>query len=303
MTLVFANGPDDGPLFFPVTPFAADGSLAVEQLQEHVASRLQYRPGAVFVACGTGEYFSLGRDEYERAVAAVVEVVAGRTPVVAGAGYGGVVCAEYLESAKRARADGVLLFPPYATVTDQAGLVAHYSGIAQASPLPVVVYQRDHVHFSPATAAALSKIPNIIGLKDGHGNLENLQRIKLTADARWSYFNGMPTAELSSAAFTGLGIRLYSSAVFAFLPELAVDFYRAVQKNDSARCDQLLREFYLPFGDLRDKRQGYGIALIKAGLRLRGSKVGGVRPPLVDPTPEHEEILGALIKHGLKLVA
>jgi 5-dehydro-4-deoxyglucarate dehydratase len=301
VTLDFSGTADGGPLFFPVTPFDGDGDVDLERIGEHVESRLPYGPAGVFVACGTGEFFSLGREEYERAVAAVVEVVDHAIPVVAGVGYGGSVCEDYLAAAHRSGADGVLAFPPYSTVTDQDGLIAHYAEVARRSPLPVVVYQRDHVQFTARTAEALAGIANIIGLKDGLGDMEALQRVKSTVGARWSYFNGMPTAELSSAAFVGLGIPNYSSAVFAFLPELAVAFYQAQRAGDRDRCETLLRDFYLPFADLRDKRQGYGISLIKAGLRLRGYKVGSVRPPLVDPSPEHERVLEALIELGLQL--
>jgi 5-dehydro-4-deoxyglucarate dehydratase len=298
-----AESAEAGPLFFPVTPFTQGGVVDLDELEQHIASRMDYRPAGVFVACGTGEFFSLGLDEYADVVRSVVEVVGGRVPVVAGVGYGAALGAEFLSRADSAGADAVLVFPPYATAADQRGLVAHYTSIAALSGLPVIVYQRDHVQLSTESASSLADIANIVGLKDGLGDLENVQRIKSTVGDRWIYFNGMPTAELSAPAFMGVGIPRYSSAVFAFLPEVALAFHRSLRNGDVAGRERLLRDFYVPLANLRDARQGYAVSLIKAGLRLRGGKPGSVRAPLVDPTPEHEVVLDGLIQRGLELVA
>lgn len=291
-----------GILFFPVTPFHDDGSLDLAAFRAHVETRLSFSPDAVFVACGTGEFYALGLDEYEQLVAAAVEVAGGIVPVIAGAGYGAALASEFLRRAERAGADGILAFPPGATIAGQAGLLDHYRAIAASTSLPIIVYQRDRVRLLADTVARLLEIDNIVGLKDGSGDLESVQQIRLAAGDRWSYFNGMPTAELSSAAYAGLGIRAYSSAVFAFLPEVAVAFRRALFEGDAPVTELLLREFFAPFASLRDRGEGYAVSLIKAGLRLRGEGVGPVRAPLANPTREQESELAALISHGLELV-
>lgn len=289
-------------LFFPVTPFDERGALDLPAFRAHLAAGLAHSPGGVFVGCGTGEFFALGLDEYERLVAAATEVVSGAVPVVSGLGYGAALAAEFLTRAQRAGADAALLFPPPGVVGGQAGLLSHYSQVAGGSPLPLIIYHRDQVQLTAETVAELLELDTIVGLKDGRGNLEQIQRIKLSSGDRWVYFNGLPTAELSQAAFAGLGVSSYSSAVFAFLPEVAVAFHRSFLADDRERQDLLLREFYLPFADLRDLGSGYPVSLIKAGLRIRGRRVGSVRPPLADPSVGHTQRLAELISHGLDIV-
>lgn len=301
MTIEFDWQTNASPFFFPVTPFAPDGSVDLDALRSHIASRLPWRPPGIFVACGTGEFSSLSLDEYEQVVAAAVEVAEGAVPVVAGVGYGAQLCLLFLERAQRAGAQAALVFPPYATVADQRGLLAHYSAIARASSLPLILYQRDHVQLHPSTAVELAGLERVAGLKDGTGNLENLQRIVTSVGDRWMYFNGMPTAELSVPAFLGLGIESYSSATFAFLPEVASAFYQSVRSGDVATRDRLLETFYLPLAVIRDRRPGYAVSLIKAGLKARGIDAGSVRPPFTDPSPVDARELGELIEHILRM--
>ena len=117
----------------------------------------------------------------------------------------------------------------------------------------------------------------------------------------FQFFNGMPTAEMSVPAYRGMGVNLYSSAVFCFAPEISLAFYRAVTGGDDALRDRLLAEFFAPLVALRSTTPGYAVALVKAGVRLRGLDAGGVRPPLIDPTPEHLEELQRILAAGLAI--
>jgi len=90
--------------------------------------------------------------------------------------------------------------------------------------------------------------------------------------------------------------------VFAMAPEIANGFYQAYAAHDDARREELLRGFYRPLVALRDQVPGYAVSLIKAGVRMDGLPVGGVRAPLVDPTPEHEAALADLLARGRELV-
>ncbi len=119
----------------------------------------------------------------------------------------------------------------------------------------------------------------------------------------FQFFNGLPTAEMTAPAYKGIGVELYSSAVFAFAPEIALAFHRALAEDDDALGDdRLLDEFYGPLVALRDEVPGYAVSLVKAGVTLRGLDVGGVRAPLLDPAPEHVARLAKLIDHGLEVV-
>ncbi|MBB6078761.1 dihydrodipicolinate synthase/N-acetylneuraminate lyase [Streptomyces paradoxus] len=119
----------------------------------------------------------------------------------------------------------------------------------------------------------------------------------------FQFFNGLPTAEMTAPAYRGVGVELYSSAVFAFAPEIALAFHRALADGDDALVSRLLDEFYGPLVALRDEVPGYAVSLVKAGVTLRGLDVGGVRAPLLDPAPEHIARLAKLLDHGLEVAA
>jgi hypothetical protein len=116
---------------FPVTHFLADGSLDPESYRSHVAYMLENGPAALFAAGGTGEFFSLGLDEYERIVSITVETAAGKAPVVAGVGYGTAMAGEFARRAERAGADGILLLPPYLVQVEQEGLFRHVDALCR----------------------------------------------------------------------------------------------------------------------------------------------------------------------------
>ncbi|MET0132573.1 MAG: 5-dehydro-4-deoxyglucarate dehydratase [Kibdelosporangium sp.] len=292
----------DGVLFFPVTPFDATGRVAEDVLTEHVKHGVAAGPGGVFAACGTGEFNALSVAEFERVVAVAVEATAGRVPVFAGAGGALPIARQFAAAAERAGADGLLLLPPYLVSSPPAGLVRFVEEVTQASDLPVIVYQRNNAVFTPESAVQVACLPKVIGLKDGFGDIDQMQRIVLTVRARvdkpFQFFNGLPTAELTVPAYRGIGVELYSSAVFCFAPEISLGFYKAVTTGDKALTARLLTDFYLPLVQLRDKVPGYAVSLVKAAVAKTGLDVGGVRPPLVDPSPEHLVELDRIIAAG-----
>ncbi|GAA1059241.1 5-dehydro-4-deoxyglucarate dehydratase [Agromyces bracchium] len=296
----------DGVLFFPVTPFDAEGRVDLDVLGEHLETRLPFGPGGVFPACGTGEFHALSAREAIDVVRTSVDVVAGRVPVIAGAGGPLGHAIELARGAAEAGADGLLLLPPYLVSGTTDGLVAWVEAVAAASDLPVIVYHRGTARYTADAVTRLAANPKVVGFKDGTGDIGLAQEIVLAAEAAgrddWAFFNGLLTAELSQGAYRGIGIPLYSSAAFAMIPELAALHYRAYVDGDETTRMSLLREFYTPLVRLRDETPGFGVSLIKAGLRLRGLPVGSVRPPLVDPTPEQEQRLAAILDCGLALV-
>ncbi|MCH5676303.1 5-dehydro-4-deoxyglucarate dehydratase [Streptomyces gilvus] len=297
-----------GVLFFPVTPFAPDGSLDGERLARHIESGVAAGAGGVFVACGTGEFHALTAEEIERATRIAVEAVDGRVPVLAAAGGPPPVARDQAARIRRAGADGILLLPPYLVSAPQRGLVRYVEEVSGASDLPVIFYQRGTTRLTEATAAEIAALPRVVGLKDGVGDIERMHRIVRAVRAvpgteDFQFFNGLPTAEMTAPAYRGIGVELYSSAVFAFAPEIALAFHRALTEGDETLVTTLLDEFYGPLVQLRDEVPGYAVALIKAGVTVRGLDVGGVRAPLLDPTPEHMARLTELIAHGLEVVA
>ena len=291
-----------GLFSFPVTPFTESLEIDLARFREHVGWMVEGKPAALFVCGGTGEFFSLDLAEFRHLVKAAVEETGGRLPVIAGIGYGTKLALSFVKAAENAGADGLLVLPPYLLQSEQQGLYEHYCRIAESARLGLIIYQRDNAIFAPATVARLCELKNVIGFKDGHGNMELLLRIQKQAGDRLTIINGMPTAELSAAAFKGLGIVNYSSAGFNFVPPIAKAFYEALVKDDRPAMGRLLDAFYRPLADLRDRKKGYAVSLIKAGLRAIGKAAGPVRPPLVNCSVEEQEKLKAIIADGLAAV-
>jgi 5-dehydro-4-deoxyglucarate dehydratase len=304
----------DGLLFFPVTAFDQDGRFAPDAYHAHVEARLAHGPGAVFAACGTGEFPALAPAEYEQVVRTAVGAAAaadsgsaGRVPVIGGCGYGTALALEYAHAAQRAGADGLLVLPPYSADGGQDGLLRHYTALAAGTDLDLILYQRDTTVFAPETVVELAQVPNIVGFKDGRGDLDLMLRVvsavRASATTDFQYFNGMPTAEMTQQAYRAVGVPLYSSAVFCFAPDLALAFHGALERGERETVDRLVDVFFRPYVQLRNVRPGYAVSLVKALTRAGGHDVGPVRAPLVEPTAEHVAEALALIERAREAVA
>lgn len=303
----------NGILFFPVTPFDQHDRVDSDLLATHLTTQLEHAPGGIFAACGTGEFHALSAAEVDVVVRTAVATVAdaattaaGAVPVIAGAGGPLGHARQVARAAADAGAEALLVLPPYLVGGPQAGLVAYVEAVAAASDLPVIVYHRANAQFTPASIRRLADNPKVIGFKDGVGDVGAAQLIVRAVAAAgrddFSLFNGLLTAELTQAAYRGIGIPLYSSAAFAMIPEVANAYYRAYTDGNEARRLELLDAFYTPLVALRDETPGFGVSLIKTGLRLGGLPVGGVRAPLVDPTPDQERRLAEILEAGRALL-
>jgi 5-dehydro-4-deoxyglucarate dehydratase len=285
-----------GLLSFPVTPFTSALAFDERRYRDNLAWLSGYDVAGLFAAGGTGEFFSLSPAEVESVVRAAADEVHGRLPVLAGAGYGTAIAVEMAQAAERAGADGILLLPPYLVFSEQDGLAAHVEAVCRATRLGVIVYNRDNAVLAEDTLARLcDKCPNLVGYKDGIGDIELMQRIRLRMGDRLVYVGGLPTAETFALPYLDMGVTTYSSAVFNFAPEFATGFYAAVRARDHARIDAGLREFILPLVAIRNRKKGYAVSMIKAGMKAIGRDSGPVRPPLTDLTPEEFDQVTALI--------
>ncbi|MFF4028557.1 5-dehydro-4-deoxyglucarate dehydratase [Streptomyces sviceus] len=296
------DGMARGVLSFPLTSFHDDGTLDPDGFRAHVAAQIATGPGAVFPACGTGEFFSLDEDEYRQVVTIAVEEAGGRVPVVAGIGYGWAQAVRFARIAEEAGADALLVLPHYLVAAPQDGLVAQLEQIAARTRLPLIAYQRGQVAFGVDAFRRVAAIDGVIGLKDGHSDLDRLQRLTLAAPEDFLFFNGASTAEIQARAYATVGVPAYSSAVHAFAPEIANAFFTALRDGDDKAVEKLLRDFYVPLVELRDRVPGYAVSLVKAAARLRGRPVGPVRAPLTDPSDADLADLRVLLTTGLDLV-
>ena len=186
--------------------------------------------------------------------------------------------------------------PPYLTGCPKAGLVEYASSILTNTSLPVIYYNRANGILGTNELAVLAeRHSNLIGLKDGVGDIASLNDAIRSIGDRLVYIGGVPTAEMYAEAYLAIGVNTYSSAVFNFVPELALQFYNALRAGDRETTKRIIQEFFIPFCRLRDRETGYGVSLIKAGARAQGYPAGDVRPPLTMPTPEEFDQLQRII--------
>lgn len=286
-----------GLLSFPVTPFDRDLNVDERRYREHLAWQASYDVAGLFAAGGTGEGFSLSRDEVGRVVRVAVSAVGGRVPVVAPAMGATADAVAQAKAAQAAGAAGILLFPPYLTESGQDGLIARVNAVCDATDLGVIVYNRANGVLGDRSVAALAeRNATFVALKDGVGNIEKITRIYARLGDRLTYIGGLPTAEMFALPMLQLGVTTYSSAIFNFAPEFALEFYAAVRAGDHDGVYRRLREFVIPYSDIRDRVPGYAVSIIKAGLKVTGRDAGPVRPPLQDLTEAELAELAALVE-------
>ena len=285
-----------GLLSFPVTPFKADYSFDEATYRSNMDWLCGYDVAGLFAAGGTGEFFSLTPAEVAKVVAVAVDETKGRTPVLAGTGYGTAIASEIAAAAERAGADGLLLLPPYLVHSEQQGLAAHVEAVCASTKLGVIVYNRDNAMLNEDTLARLcDRCPNLVGYKDGVGDIELMTRVHSRMGDRLTYVGGLPTAETFALPYLDMGVTTYSSAVFNFVPEFATAFYAAVRRRDHAVIDAGLRNFILPLIAIRNRKKGYAVSIIKAGMKVIGRDSGPVRSPLTDLNESEIEEVAALV--------
>jgi 5-dehydro-4-deoxyglucarate dehydratase len=285
-----------GLLSFPVTDFDAQGAFDPRGYARRMEWLIPYGPKALFVTGGTGEFFSLTGDEYPAIIKTAVDTCRGQVPVVAGAGGPTRFAIQCAQAAQKAGAQGILLLPHYLTEAGQEGLAAYVEAVCRSVDIGVIAYNRGVFKLQPATLARLTdRCPNLVGFKDGVGDIELMVSIYQKLGDRVAYLGGLPTAEVYAAAYKAMGTPVYSSAVFNFIPRTAMEFYRAVCDDDHATQNRLLKDFFMPYLEIRNQGAGYAVSIVKAGAKIVGRDAGPVRPPLMDLKRDETERLKALI--------
>lgn len=292
----FAKKVGAGLLSFPVTHFNDAYEFDEAPYREHLEWLLQHKPAGLFAAGGTGEFFSLTLEEFSKVVSAAVQQTNRRVPVVAGCGYGTAMAKQFALAAETAGADGILLLPPYLLNSEPLGLVAHVEAVCASTRLGVIFYNRDNAILNEDALELLcTRCPNLVGFKDGYGDIELMTRIYARMGDRLTYIGGLPTAETFALPYLEMGVTTYSSAIFNFLPQFAQSFYAAVRRRDHEEVFKDLREFVLPYINIRNRRKGYAVSIVKAGMRAIGRPAGPVRAPLIDLDESEMKTLTELI--------
>ena len=217
-------------------------------------------------------------------------------PLLAGVGYGTQMAIEFARAAEANGADGLLVLPPYLVRSEQEGLRRHLVAICRSVGIGVIAYNRDNAILTAETVARVAEeCPNLIGFKDGVGDIELLNSVRYRMADRLILIGGMPTAEVHASAAAAVGMTTYSSAIYNFAPDVAVRFYRALRAGRTSEVDELMRGFFMPYLAIRNRRAGYAVSIVKAGARIAGIDCGSVRTPLLDLTSEEEAQLAALM--------
>ena len=300
-----------GLLFFPMTPFNSDQSINLSALEQHINLGLESEPGGIFVACGAGEFHALSENEIYEIIDLCTSIKRGDIPLFIGVGGPIQTAKNIARYAEAHSVDGLLVFPPYMVSASEDGLVRYFQELSVDNQIPIIAYNRPGSILSIKVIEKLLEIENLVGIKDGMGNMELVRNFvnlvtdweaKTTSKRKISFMNGTPTAETTALNFKEIGITTYSSAVLSFAPEISKLFYNSLVEGRSEITNLLLNDFYSPLGKLRDEIEGGAVSLMKAGARIMGLNYGGVRAPLMDFSGDQTIRLTALIKRGMEIV-
>jgi 4-hydroxy-tetrahydrodipicolinate synthase len=270
-----------------VTPFKRDGSLDEETLRKLV--RRQIDQGIDFlVPCGTtGESPTLSREEHVRVVAISAEEANKKVPVLAGAGgYNTHEVIELAQACRKAGADGVLSVTPYYNKPTQEGLFQHYKAIADAVSLPIVVYSvqgRTGVNVLPATLARLSKISNIVGVKEASGDIGQIANVIHEVPESFVVLSGDDIMTLPVVALGGHGV---ISVVSNQIPKAMTQLARFARQGDYASAREIQRNFMPLF---RTNFVESNPIPVKWSMYLMGLLEAAYRLPMVPPSPDSQQ--------------
>jgi 5-dehydro-4-deoxyglucarate dehydratase len=282
-----------GVIGFPVTPLTSDGSLDLAGLRRNVATMAAHPFCALVAAGGTGELYSLTVEEHRQVVSTTVEAAAGRMPIIAGSGGSVAIACEQARSAMEVGAQGVLALPPYYPGADEAGLLAYYRKIGEASSLGLLAYGRDWVNPGPAFVQKLAEGPTFIAWKDGHGDARRYQILIEAVGDRLLWIGG--AGDDLVPTYYRMGLRTYTSSISNVAPKLSLLLHDLASAGDEKELQRLMRAFVIPLYAFRARRKGYEVSAMKAMMDVMGLAGGPVRPPLNDVTAAERTEIAAMV--------
>ena len=286
-----------GSMVAVVTPFK-DGRVDEAKVRELVEFHIKNGTD-VLVPCGTtGESPTLSHDEHRRVIELAIQTANKRIPVVAGTGSNSTAEAiDLTRYAKNAGADGALVVLPYYNKPTQQGLIAHCRAIADAVELPLILYNipgRTGINMLPETLAVLADHPNIVGMKEATGNLEQMTQDIVLCGAKLSFLSGDDTLTLPLMAVGGKGV---ISVVANIVPRDVADLTRAFLSGDWKRA----RELHLKLFPLCQAMFCETNPIpVKTAMALMGMINGELRLPLCPMSEANlNKLKGALRAYGL----
>lgn len=284
-----------------VTPMKENGDINFEKLGEILEEQIAEGTDAVIICGTTGESSTMTHEEHLEAIKYTVDKVNKRIPVIAGTGSNCTETAIYLsKEAEQYGADGLLLVTPYYNKATQKGLIAHYTAVANAVKLPIILYNvasRTGCNITPETAAYLAEhVENIVGIKEASGNISQVAQIAALTKGKMDIYSGNDDQIVPILSLGGKGvISVLSNVAPKYTHEIVAKFMEGEVKES---CEMQLAALPLVHALFSEVNP----IPVKAAMNLMGKEVGPLRMPLTEMEEEHKEALKkAMTDFGLKL--
>lgn len=278
-----------------ITPMNEDQTVNYEKLEELVNYHVENGTDAIIICGTTGEAATLSHEEHLSAIKACVKFANKRIPVIAGTGSNCTETAVYLsKEAEKYGADGLLVVSPYYNKATQKGLIAHFTTIANAVKLPIILYNvpsRTGCNILPETVVKLvNSVDNIVGIKEASGNISQVAKLMQLAEGKVDVYSGNDDQIVPVLSLGGIGVISVLSNV---APKETHDIVAKYLEGDVKGSLELQLK-YLPLVD--ELFREVNPIPVKKAMNLMGMNVGSLRMPLTEMEPEHTEVLEAEMK-------
>ena len=278
---------------FTPTSFTADDKLDADGLARQVDFLCRNGAHVIVVCGGVGEFFSLDMDEYRVCLRVAADAAQKRVPVIAGIGHSTRTACQLAAYAESVGVDGVMVHPFYFAKPSDEGFIAHYRALAKATSLGLIIY---HTHEAPYTLSQVERVAeveSVVALKDEHGDLKLFLDMRAKLGERLAWINGM--AELMLAPYLAAGAQAMTTGIVNFAPQLSVGVWECGRAGRMDELDDLLLNKIRPLAQMRAKRPGYAIAVVKEAMNMLGLSGGCVRAPLTPMRAEDKAELRKLL--------
>lgn len=281
-----------------ITPMHEDGTVNYEEFARFVDWQIENGTDAIVICGTTGESSTLDVDEHMAAIKWCIEYVNGRIPVIAGTGSNSTASAiEMSVEACEYGADALLLVTPYYNKTSQAGLIAHYTAIHDATDKPIILYNvpsRTGLNIKPETALELSKLPRINGIKEASGDLDQIAKVKELCGDELNIWSGNDDQIVDILDRGGLGvISVLSNVCPHETHDIVAKYLDGDKEASKALMDKYMKLAKTLFCDVNP-------IPVKEAVNLMGYKAGHCRMPLVDLSDENKKLMKeTLEEYGL----
>ena len=278
-----------------VTPFHADGSVNYNKLEELINYQIDNGTDSIIICGTTGESPTLSEKEHVDVIKKAIEFTKKRVPVIAGTGSNSTQTAiELSVEAVEAGADGLLVITPYYNKATQAGLVQHFTAIADAAKAPIIMYSvasRTGVNIAPETVATLVKnVDNIVGIKEASGNISQVAKIMNLTDGKVDLYSGNDDQIVPIMSLGGLGvISVLSNVAPQYTHDICAKYLAGDVRGSmemQLKAVPLVEQLFCEVNPIP----------VKKALNLMGFEVGGLRMPLTELTKGNEEKLVKAMK-------